>query len=131
MTNYSCGHMDKSLGDDSMKDGATEYLKHFMKQAEIYTAYKIASYINQYWFPILVSIGFVGNTLSFLVMIKPNNRKLSTCIYMATISINDNVMMCLSLHNWLLNVVKRHEWHLWECKTMTYLFMIALQSHDP
>ena len=128
MTNYSFGHMDKSLGNDSMKDGATEYLKHFMKQAETYTAYKIASYINQYWFPILVSIGFVGNTLSFLVMIKPNNRKVSTCIYMAAISINDSVMMCLSLHNWLVNVVKTHAWHLWECKTVTYLFMIALQS---
>ena len=100
--------MEKSLGNDSIKDGATEYLKNYMKQVETYAAYNIASYINQYWFPVLVSIGLVGNTLSFLVMIKPNNRKVSTCIYMAAISVNDNVMMCLSLHNWLVNVVRMH-----------------------
>ncbi len=47
---------------------------------------------------------------------------------MAAISINDNVMMCLSLHNWLVTVVKTHAWHLWECKTMAYVFRIALQS---
>ena len=47
---------------------------------------------------------------------------------MAAISVNDNVMMCLSLHNWLVNVVKTHPWHLLECKTMAYLFRITLQS---
>ena len=65
----------------------------FMEEVQTYMAYKIAKYINIFWFPILVPIGFVGNILSFLVMIKPNNRKISTCIYMAAISINDNLMM--------------------------------------
>ena len=32
---------------------------------------------------------------------------------MAGISINDNLMMCLALHNWLVIVVKIHEWELW------------------
>ena len=128
MTNDSFGNTDPSRGNDYMEDAVTKDAPTFMEQVETYTAYKIASYINQYWFPALIPIGIVGNTLSFLVMIKPNNRKVSTCIFMAAISANDNVMMCLSLHNWLVNVVKTHVWHLWECKTMAYLFIITLQS---
>ena len=62
--------------------------------------FHIGVQFNKYWFPVLVPIGLMGNTLSFLVMIKPNNRKMSTCIYMAAISINDNVMMLLAFRNW-------------------------------
>ena len=69
----------------------------FMQQVETHTTFKIATIIDIYWFPILVPIGLVGNTLSFFVMIKRNNRKMSTCIYMAAISVNDNLMMCLCL----------------------------------
>ena len=128
MTNDSFGNTDPSRVNDNKEDAATNDVPSFMEQVETYAAYKIASYINQYWFPVLIPVGLVGNTLSFLVMIKPNNRKVSTCIFMAAISINDNLMMCLSFHNWLVNVVKMHPWHLWECKTMAYLFRIALQS---
>ena len=88
----------------------------------------MASYINIYWFPILVPIGLVGNTLSFLVMIQPQNRKMSTCIYMAAISVIDNLMMCLALHYWLVTVVKIHALQLWECKTISYLTNSSLQS---
>ena len=67
----------------------------FMEEVEGYTIFKIADFINFYWFPVLIPVGLVGNILSFLVMIKPNNRKMSTCIYMAAISINDNIMMLM------------------------------------
>ena len=100
----------------------------FMEEVQTYLTYKIASYINLYWFPILVPIGLVGNTLSFLVMIKPNNRKVSTCIYMAAISVNDNLMMCLTLHEWLLSGAKLEEWRVWRCKFAAYLINFALQS---
>ena len=66
----------------------------FMAEVETYIAFEIATTLSVYWFPILVPIGLVGNNLSFLVMIKPNNRKMSTCIYMAVLSVNDNLMMC-------------------------------------
>ena len=100
----------------------------FMEQVETYMSFKIATYITKYWFPILVPIGLIGNTLSFLVMIKPNNRKMSTCIYMAAISINDNLMMFLALHNWLVTVVKIHEWHPMECRFAAFLVLHALQN---
>ena len=68
-------------------------LLDFMEDVETHITYQVASYINHYWFPILIPIGLVGNTLSFFVMIQPNNRKVSTCIYMAAISVNDNLVM--------------------------------------
>ena len=79
-----------------MADNSTTEM-NFLQEAETYLTYKMAKYIDRYWFPILVPLGLLGNTLSFLVMIKPNNRKVSTCIYMAAISINDNVMMFWAL----------------------------------
>ena len=98
-----------------------------MEEVEEYMALKVTEMINYYWFPILGIIGLVGNTLSFLVMIKPNNRKMSTCIYMAAISINDNLIMCLILHNWILKEVSVG-WHLLQCKTVSWLNAVALQN---
>ena len=90
--------------------------------------FKIANFIDTYWFPILIPIGLVGNTLSFIVMIQPNNRKMSTCIYMAAISINDNLMMLSSFHNLLVVVLKVHGWYLWECKVASFWALLALQN---
>ena len=100
----------------------------FMEEVKTYTTYKIATFIDTYWFFVLVPIGLVGNTLSFLVMVKPNNRKMSTCIFMATISFTDNIMMCLCLHALLVVVLKIHGWHLMECKVVDFLGLFSLQN---
>ena len=104
-----------------------EYL--FMEEVKTLTTFKIATVLaNNYWFPILVPIGFVGNTLSFIVMTKPNNRNVSTCIYMAAISINDNLMMYLCIHVFLVVVPKTHKWHPIECSIIGFLVLYALQN---
>ena len=100
----------------------------FMEEAQTLLTFKIAKYINQYWFPILVPIGLVGNTLSFLVMIKPNNRKMSTCIYMAAISINDNVMMLCAAESWLATELKAYIRHPIQCKIISFLGLAVLQN---
>ena len=115
-----------TLGD--MEENEPEDLSTFMEEVETFMTFKVASYINQYWFPILVPIGLIGNTLSFFVMIKPSNRKVSTCIYMAAISVNDNLMMCLALHDHLVIEVKLHEMGLWECKITGYFVNFCLQT---
>ena len=79
-----------------------------LQEAGTYMTYKVAKYIDNYWFPVLIPLGLVGNTLSFLVMIKPSNRKVSTCIYMAAISINDNVMMSWAFRSWYLYTTKNN-----------------------
>ena len=100
----------------------------FMEQVESYTIFKIANFINIYWFPVLIPIGLAGNILSLLVMIKPNNRKMSTCIYMGAISVNDNIMMCMCLHDYLVYVAKIHSWHSIECKINAFAALFALQN---
>ena len=99
----------------------------FLQEAQTYMTFKVARYIAFYWFPVVIPIGLVGNTLSFLVMIKPNNRKISTCIYMAAISINDSLLMCFSMHDWLVGALKISQWGEWECKIANYLDYFSLQ----
>ena len=114
------------MADNSTAESYTQDI--FLQEAETYITYKVAKYIAKYWFPVLIPLGFVGNTLSFLVMIKPNNRKISTCIYMAAIGINDNAMMFIEIHAWLVSTTNIHGWYLWECKTAANLAFSTLQS---
>ena len=100
----------------------------FLEQVKTCTTFKVATFLTTYWFPVLVPVGLVGNALSFLVMIKPNNRKLSTCIYMAGISVNDNMMMFLGLHNWLVSAMKVHEFKPLECTFSSYAVLLCLQN---
>ena len=100
----------------------------FVEEVETFMIFKIANVIKIYWFPVLIPLGLIGNTLSFLVMIKPNNRKMSTCIYMAGISINDNIMMIESLHNWLVTGLKVHEFKPLECRFASFWALFGLQN---
>ena len=100
----------------------------FMKEAKTYMAYKIADIINTYWFSILVPIGLPGNILSFLVMIKKNNRKITTCIYMAALSVNDTIAMFICFHIVLVNNIKSHVLYLVECKLNAAITLFALQN---
>ena len=108
-------------------NAATATQNTFLREAETYVTFKMAKDISRFWFPILIPLGLVGNTLSFLVMIRPNNRHISTCIYMAAISINDNLMMCPALQDWLVGTVFVREWYLLECLVHKYLHAYCLQ----
>ena len=113
------------MADNSTTD--TETPDTFLQEAQTYLTYKILIYLDRYWYPILVPLGFVGNTLSFLVMIRPNNRTISTCIYMAAISVNDNVLIADALHYWIVSVVHIRQWYVLECKINAYFAYVSLQ----
>ena len=100
----------------------------FMEEVNTYAEFKIATYIATYWFPVLVPIGLVGNTLSFVVMIQPNNRKMSTCIYMAAVSINDNIMMYVCSHVYLVSFLQISRWNPVECKFVAFAALFGLQN---
>ena len=100
----------------------------FMEEVESYTIFKIANFIIMYWLPVLIPIRLIGNVLSFLVMTKPNNRKMSTCVYMAALSINDNILMLLCLHYYLVSAVQIHSWYSFECKLHAFAALFALQN---
>ena len=120
--------LDGNISSTAVENVRLTTIDAFMEQVETYMTFKIANFINTYWFPVLIPTGLVGNTLSFIVMMKRNNRKLSTCIYMAAISINDNLMMVTSFYNFLVIVLKIHGWHLWECKFAAFCALFALQN---
>ena len=100
----------------------------FMEEVESCIIFKIGTFINIYYYLVFIPVGLVGNTLSFLIMIKQNNRKMSTCIYMAAISIDDNIMMYMTCHDYLVVVVQRHKWYLLECKFLAFVALFALQN---
>ena len=106
---------------------ATDPWDTFMEEVATYMTFKVEAFIAKYWFPVLIPLGLIGNTLSFLVMIKSNNRKVSTCIYMAALSLSDNFMMCLAIHDYCIRVIGTHEWYQVECKMSTYFTLFTLQ----
>ena len=105
----------------------TETQDTFLQEAETYVTFKVAKNIAKCWFPVLIPLGLVGNTLSFIVMIRKNNRRVSTCIYMAAISINDNLMLFFALHDWLVGTVNIRKWYLFECAINVYFHAYSLQ----
>ena len=109
-------------------NSTTEASDTFMEEVNTYTVFILAKYISNYWLPILIPIGYVGSILSFLVMIKPNNRKMSTCIYMASISVNDNFMMSLALYNYIFKYTKKYPWHPIECRIIAAFQLFVLQN---
>ena len=125
---YTTSGHKYGFSNHSLDDGATEKLSVFMDEVETLMTYKVASIFKQYWFAVLVPIGLIGNTLSFLVMIRPNKRRVSACIYMTAISVNDNLMMCLALDTWLLTTVNMYERNLWGCKSKAYSVNFCIQT---
>ena len=110
------------------EEGERNAEDNFMEKVRTHTTFQIASFINIYRYPVLLPIGVIGNCLSFAVMIKPNNRKMSTCIYMAAISINDNIMMCVCFQILLINALKTHKWQPVECELNAFFALFALQN---
>ena len=111
--------------NSTMETETTELFS--FEEVTTFLTFKIASFIATYWLPILIPIGLIGNNLSFLVMIKPNNRKMSTCIYMAAISINDNFMMFLALYKLIIDLTNRIMF-LVECIIFAYLVLLIIQN---
>ena len=114
-----------------MADNSTlnmDQLDSFLQDAETQVTYKVAKLIDKYWFLVLIPLGLVGNTLSFLIMVRPTNRKMTTCIYMAAISINDNLMLLMALHAWFVTAMNTHKWFELECKISVYVARFCLQT---
>ena len=119
-----------SFGQQDIANNLTWGLDIFklMQEAKTQSTYKIVTFISTYWFPILLPIGFFGNILSFIVMIKSNNRKMSTCIYMAAISVNDSTLMAVAFHLWLMSITSKVQPTSVSCWVTPYLSAVVLQN---
>ena len=120
-----------TFGVENMLNSTTREMEtNFMEEVEEFVTFQIASYIAKYWLPTFLPIGLIGNTLSFLIMIKPNNRKMSTCIYMAAISINDNLMNIFGLYTWLVAEMKIHDLIPVECDLIAYFVLLTFAEFN-
>ena len=70
-------------------------------EVEAHWFYKAGQQINRYWFPIIIFFGIPGNILSFLVMSKKSNRKISSCVYMAALAWCDFGVLVIGLITWI------------------------------
>ena len=86
-----------------------DIMDEFMRKASTYPQFKIGVAINDYYFPSIVSVGIVGNILRFLVMVQPHNRHISTCVYMASLSVSDTILIIYQGYSvWMLPAFKLH-----------------------
>ena len=86
-----------------------------------FTTAKVAFATHHYVLPFIVFIGLIGNALSFIIMLKPHNRRISCCNYIAALAISDSLMLLNALVYWTVSFKTRQMWS-WECKTMAWLF---------
>ena len=94
-----------------------DIMDEFMRKASTYPQFKICVAINDYYFPSIVSVGIIGNILSFLVMVQPHNRHISTCVYMASLSVSDTILIIYQGYSvWMLPAFKLHPFVSIQCK---------------
>ena len=93
-------------------------------QAKSYSFYMVAMGLNLYYSPILIVVGFLGNSLSLLVMLQRTNRKFSCCIYLAGLALGDNLFMCNAFHLWLMTAIFPEKFTYQHCTIVAYSFQV-------
>ncbi len=89
------------------------------------TLFQIGHFIHLYYFPIIIAIGLIGNSLSFIVMIYEANQRISFCVYMSVLAISDNSMLLVGLYWWVYSAaVTNHIFTSVECKIFVYLMQL-------
>ncbi len=87
--------------------------------------FQVGKGINFYWSMLFCPIGFAANIFSFLVMSMKHNRHLSTCIYMMTIAVSDNVKLYSVFHVWLVEYFHLQNYSSWLCKVRIFVGLLA------
>ena len=94
-----------------------------MAMASQLEEFKTGGMIHFYWPFVIIPLGLVGNILSFLVMIQPDNRQHSTCNFMAALALSDSVNLLLLVMYWAVVLVPSDsipiEINRISCKTTT------------
>ena len=96
-------------------------------RAQKFLLFKIGQIFNKYWSPVIIIIGLPGNFLAFLVMLKKDNRRISTCVYMSALCISDSSL--LFIHAYAFGVYVWPGWPIYQvvCKLLTFMARALLQ----
>ena len=94
----------------------SDIMGQIMAKASSYLQFKIGVAIHNYYFPVIVIVGIIGNISSFLVMVRPHNRHISTCVYMACLSVSDTILIIYQGYSiWILPTFELHPFVSMHC----------------
>ncbi|KAK6166272.1 hypothetical protein SNE40_023008 [Patella caerulea] len=86
----------------------------------------IADAINLYYIPVCASIGILGNSLAFLVLIRSTLRKSTTCLYMAVIAFLDTCILILNICFFVRKFPEHEIFNAWSCGFIMFLFYFVI-----
>lgn len=85
----------------------------------------VTKLLDLYFVPILIFIGLIGNTISFLVFSRTSLRRLSASVYLAALSMSDNGFLFCVFMSWSSNIgLHLYNTHGW-CQTFVYLSYVC------
>ena len=94
----------------------TNDMDEFMRKASTYLQFQIGVAVHDYYFPFIVVTGVIGNIFNFLVMVMSHNRNISTCVYMACLSVSDTILLIYQGYSvWMLPTFKLHPFVSMHC----------------
>ena len=79
--------------------------------------------------PVVISVGMVGNMLSFITVIFSSLRYTSTCVYMAAISVLDSAVLVNTLSFLISGYIGQTRFYFrndWACGFRTFLFYFCI-----
>ena len=114
-------HMDQA----QFEMGENETDIDIVPEAKEYLLYKVGEGIQTYYLPVILAAGLIGNTLSFIVMIQPQNRVKSFCIYACALAVSDSLMLVNSaLYYYKTDISSLSNWRGAECPLFVYFFHV-------
>ena len=101
ITNHDVFVLNSSFGGMNMST-TKESVKGFVI---VDTNLRRASrYMDFYFVPCVIALGLIGNTLSFLVFVLTNLKRLSSSVYLAALSISDSGFLICVFFSWSNNI---------------------------
>lgn len=82
---------------------------------------ELTIYLDLYIVPVIIVLGLIGNTCSFLVFVTTHLRSLSSSVYLSALAVSDNGFLICVFISWLNNVhVHLYHRNVW-CQLFVYL----------
>ncbi|ESO82210.1 hypothetical protein LOTGIDRAFT_135066, partial [Lottia gigantea] len=92
----------------------------------LYWEQTVSDYINLVYIPICSSIGIVGNSVAFCVLVLSSLRHTTTCLYMAVIACLDTLVLVLNICFFVRRFPDFEIFNEWSCGFIMYLFYFTI-----
>ena len=112
-----------SRGQTPAEEAMAAHIK-LLQAAFMEPEFQLGLKIQRYGAPIIIILGLIGNTLSFLIMIQRGNRGLSTCIYLAALAVTDNGSLLTLGYLWVVTEFYPTSWTDAGCKGWVYVVFL-------